>query len=311
MRLRIAGILMLAGLGCSLPYATAFSFDCAKASTPTEQAICAHEPLIRLDDALGARYAEAMGRAPEEAKAKLRADQRTWLRERNRACGSDVPCLRAAMEKRIAELGAPGNAPPAGPAQAMGYEMIRIANKGKTVDVAYPQLKSTPAQSIQATINQDLAAEAKDWKCEADEQDQANGEISFSVKGEVARLDAAVFSIKLAFESSCGAPYPDAHVEGRTYDLKTGKRIELKDLFNPGFKTGSLNKIVLLGRPIKRECKEVYDDDTAYRFYANARGLVVIPDLPHAAEACAEEFELPVAKIQQDLRPGTFLTGSK
>lgn len=89
--------------------AQAASFPCAKASTPTERAICADPALSRLDERLAGAYRAALeklsGSSPEEGKAQtaLKADQRAWLAERN-ACGADAACLRTAQERRLAVL---------------------------------------------------------------------------------------------------------------------------------------------------------------------------------------------------------------
>ncbi len=89
--------------------AQAASFSCAKASTPTEKAICVDQGLSKLDERVAAAYRDALallsGSSPEEARAQiaLKADQRGWLGERN-ACGADLSCLRAAHERRVAVL---------------------------------------------------------------------------------------------------------------------------------------------------------------------------------------------------------------
>lgn len=82
------------------------SFDCSRAATPTEFAICDNEGLARLDVSL----AEAYGAARDRPGVKDR--QRAWIGERNR-CGADVDCLSDRMRARLAELtGAPQ--PPGG-----------------------------------------------------------------------------------------------------------------------------------------------------------------------------------------------------
>ncbi|WP_448202728.1 lysozyme inhibitor LprI family protein [Azospirillum sp. sgz302134] len=89
--------------------AQAASFPCAKASTPTETAVCANAGLSTLDERLSAAYRDALkqlsGSGPEEGKAQsaVKADQKAWLAERN-ACGADPACLRTAYERRLKVL---------------------------------------------------------------------------------------------------------------------------------------------------------------------------------------------------------------
>lgn len=80
------------------------SFDCAKAGTPTEKAICSDIPLARLDRSLADSYAQALSWASDDAeKTKIRDAQRTWIGERN-ACGGDIGCLTSAYDARIKAL---------------------------------------------------------------------------------------------------------------------------------------------------------------------------------------------------------------
>ena len=98
-------LLLLAGVRP----AEAASFPCAKASTPTEKAICADPGLSRLDERMAAAYRAGLESLSEDgveegtAVAAVKADQRAWLGERN-ACGADAGCLRGAMERRLAVL---------------------------------------------------------------------------------------------------------------------------------------------------------------------------------------------------------------
>jgi uncharacterized protein len=78
------------GVGCggSGGAAEAASFDCAKASAPTDVAICSNPTLSALDSQLGAAYAVRLVRDPS-----ARQIERGWLVARNDGCGHDVGCL--------------------------------------------------------------------------------------------------------------------------------------------------------------------------------------------------------------------------
>ena len=66
--------------------ATAASFDCAKAVTPFEGAICADPDLSLADERLATTFATAMGGLSDAALADLRGGQRDWLAYAQRAC---------------------------------------------------------------------------------------------------------------------------------------------------------------------------------------------------------------------------------
>ncbi|RYE55851.1 MAG: hypothetical protein EOP20_09730, partial [Hyphomicrobiales bacterium] len=73
--LRFVLLLALALAGLSVPSAAA-SFDCAKAATPFEHAICDDPALSVADERLTKTYQTAIGGLSEEALAALRGDQR-------------------------------------------------------------------------------------------------------------------------------------------------------------------------------------------------------------------------------------------
>lgn len=79
------------------------SFDCGKASTLTERAICGDASLAFLDRELAAAYGAARSGRSSSARARLADEQRAWLFRRDQ-CAADVTCLRFAMEARIEQL---------------------------------------------------------------------------------------------------------------------------------------------------------------------------------------------------------------
>lgn len=83
-------------------------FDCARAGTATERALCADPDLARLDEAVNASMARATARTDD-----VREVQRRWLALRD-GCGADAACLSDAMTIRGSELDAiaAGTAPP-------------------------------------------------------------------------------------------------------------------------------------------------------------------------------------------------------
>ncbi len=82
------------------------SFDCKKAATPVERAICEGNYTAELDRAMAALYRAALERAPGE-RAATEAQQRQWLAARNTSCGRAKPdseCLARLYKERIAAL---------------------------------------------------------------------------------------------------------------------------------------------------------------------------------------------------------------
>lgn len=93
--------LLCAGL---LPLSVqAASFDCTRADTAAEIAVCANPELNRLDEELAVLYRSLLNELPFRQADRVQQDQRSWLKARN-SCGAEVRCLRARYQERIARL---------------------------------------------------------------------------------------------------------------------------------------------------------------------------------------------------------------
>ncbi|MEI9988895.1 MAG: DUF3298 domain-containing protein [Rhizomicrobium sp.] len=87
------------------------SFDCKKAATPVEHALCADLALSRLDREVADLYRSKHRSSDVNANDLLRQDQRDWLAARGKLCagGALVPCLTKLYRDRLAALNkAPG-----------------------------------------------------------------------------------------------------------------------------------------------------------------------------------------------------------
>jgi len=75
------------------------SFDCAKAQSATEKAICISRELSQLDVNLAAAYKSA--RATESISE---AEQRVWLKQRDAQCGAGGPACAELIRAHVADL---------------------------------------------------------------------------------------------------------------------------------------------------------------------------------------------------------------
>jgi uncharacterized protein len=67
-------------------------YDCAKAATTTERAICGSFELWLEDRALGSIYSVLRKVSSGEERTLLVEKQRSWISQRDR-CGNDVACI--------------------------------------------------------------------------------------------------------------------------------------------------------------------------------------------------------------------------
>jgi uncharacterized protein len=83
--------------------APAASFDCAKAKSKIERAICADAELSNLDEYLGRYFAGALETAKDAASC-VKADQKAWVKRARDACGAKSGCLTQAYLERLSTL---------------------------------------------------------------------------------------------------------------------------------------------------------------------------------------------------------------
>ncbi len=95
-------IFTLVALTCLTSFANSASFDCSKASSPLEKAICSNPNLSALDDQMAQAYKDA--RAKSSNQDQLKSDQITWIKGA-RQCASDSACIEKSYKERLATLG--------------------------------------------------------------------------------------------------------------------------------------------------------------------------------------------------------------
>ena len=78
------------------------SFDCEKAATEVEKAICSDKTLSILDEFLALTYKKALSRSSH--KDALKASQRNWLISKRNTCENEDICLNTEYYSRILEL---------------------------------------------------------------------------------------------------------------------------------------------------------------------------------------------------------------
>lgn len=214
------------------------SFDCVKASTPVERAICKSPELAKADREVSAAYTALAARLSGAAKDHLVKDQQRWVGNRNRACtGEDAAtCLKSRYENRLALLREFGT----GAYPFVSEQAIIRAGKVKAtryrIDASYPQFDG-PGVNFTA-LNARFADTAKEAAGEAvpaadigDDFDQTwSYEQSFSLH----RPGPTAISVEVSLYSFTGG----AHGNGSTYavlvDLRTGRQLKPENAFTAG-----------------------------------------------------------------------------
>jgi uncharacterized protein len=144
MRTCLAAFVLLTFISTS-----ALAFDCSKASTDVEKAICADPQLKRLDGQLGDAYAAVKAvSAPQEQKMLARSQKR-WIAEREYCSGDDTgisACIAQKTKDRLSLLlGAPESGP--GPAAKMVPVFLVQDGTVKQWDIDMSLLRFTDPRS--------------------------------------------------------------------------------------------------------------------------------------------------------------------
>jgi uncharacterized protein len=82
----------------------AASFDCAKAKTKIEKAICSDKELNDLDSTLNLLYVELKKTLPKDIFGYIAYEQHYWLKQRNEKCKKDTSLLIALYKQRVMDL---------------------------------------------------------------------------------------------------------------------------------------------------------------------------------------------------------------
>ena len=94
---------LMAGLAVTATAADAASFDCNRARTPDEKAICANRALNDADVRMDTLFHVDAHLMTMGARGDLQDAQRGWMHKRQ-ACRGDVRCLARAYKDRLADL---------------------------------------------------------------------------------------------------------------------------------------------------------------------------------------------------------------
>jgi Uncharacterized protein conserved in bacteria, putative lipoprotein len=82
----------------------AASFNCAKAKTRIEKAICSDKELNALDDTLSLLYAELKKTLPKDIFGYISYEQQFWIKQRNDNWKNDTSLLIAFYKQRVVDL---------------------------------------------------------------------------------------------------------------------------------------------------------------------------------------------------------------
>ncbi|MCE4224715.1 DUF4163 domain-containing protein [Methylobacterium sp. C25] len=213
--------------------APAMAFDCAKAATPMEKAICADPVAKASDDAMESAFNALRAGLTGPQKQAALDDQRAWLKQRNENCGKEKTPASCAADSNGARTGVLTARPESGPgAQSRLIPVfIRQAGSRDKVEVDVQLYKfadpATPGERLLNARADEIAAKIDFKKDEPDDRSWSHEE-----NWSISYASPAFLSIWSTGYDYSGGAHGGASGTGIHIDLRSGRILGFSDLFD-------------------------------------------------------------------------------
>jgi uncharacterized protein YecT (DUF1311 family) len=160
------------------------SFDCAKATTAAEKAICAHPDLAAADAAMNKAFSALSKTTAPDQQAALRRDQIDWIKSRDGACVEKeepalAPCLLAETEKRRHFLLGEGDNGAAGLPPLRPTYFREVRPKLYEIVLAYPQFAPPTGANFNKAVREPIFGQNALSEYRQDKPNKFNGSSNF------------------------------------------------------------------------------------------------------------------------------------
>ena len=211
----------------------AFAFDCTKAATEVEKAICAAPALKQLDDELAAAYAAVKAASSPDAQKMLARSQKRWISEREYCSGDDqgiVPCVTQKTKARLSLL---LGTPESGPGTAERLVPVFLVQEGSEkqwdIDISVFRF-ATPRTAGEKRFNALVDKILHKAKLGPHGED-SNG-MTYALEDQLSLTYASplLISAQDDFYVNEGGAHGNYGTSNINIDLKTGRTITIKDV---------------------------------------------------------------------------------
>lgn len=219
----------------------ALAFDCGKAQTKVEKAICADPKLKASDDAMSGAYEKLHNAGDAAAKEALRLSQLRWIRQREGCAYPDAPdvpgCARESTAKRRAVLTA---LPETGPGDGSDLTPWFVQKDGKNGgwDIGFDLVRfAQPQTSGEELFNREVAALMLPALLEnstlgtATEKVPADRIFAYAVTLTPTYASKHLISAVAEIYEDRGGAHPNMSSRAINIALDDGRRIAFADLF--------------------------------------------------------------------------------
>ncbi len=274
----------------------AAAFDCAKASTDTEKAICADPAVKAADDEMAAAYAALLPSLKGDQPAMLKANQRAWLKTREQNCSwqetaaEKSACLLDFTKSRTAYLtGAPATGPGYGDSTPLTpFILSREFGKGHcSADVSVYRFAGTASAPGEKTLNNWVNDQTE--SLESQFGSYTGGDLpegmscEYSAAANLTYASPDLIAMNVSVYMFGGGAHGNSSAMSITLDRKSGKALTFADIFTPaagkaltakcaeGIKAQKLSRFAESGT--EAEVKKLVADDMVNYADAIAQGV--------------------------------------
>jgi len=216
------------------PSAPGPSFDCAKASTASEKAICASPELAAEDVAVSNAFLALLKQLPAAPQAALKADQKNWITDRDGGCFDKkdaelAQCLLAAMRLRQYFLAGAGDNGAAGAPPLLPTFYAESKKGAYDIAIAYPQFAAA-APKFDAAAHDAAFGKTTLAEYRQNAPNRFNGSSnSYDVTYETTWLTPQLVSVTFQFGAYAGGAHPNNWRVALLWNPATDKAIALGD----------------------------------------------------------------------------------
>ena len=217
----------------ALTAAPALAFDCTKAKTGVEKAICADPALKKIDDDLAAAYGAVKTGLAEADQKMMTISQKRWIARRE-GCGSDgqdlAACVKQKTEERLALLTGTAASGPGAEGKLVPQFIAQTGTPGSyDIDIALLRFQEamTPGQETLNRAAGEIAAAAKLGPQENVEQGAIYAEAdSFAIT----YASPALLSVRHDFYDNEGGAHGNYGTTNLNINMESGELLKIDDV---------------------------------------------------------------------------------
>ena len=235
--MRTAASLAILGLAALALANPALAFDCAKAATKVEKAICADPAVKAKDDAMTALYNDIKSLSSDAEKKMLARSQKNWIDGRESDCGTTGDaeigfCIRTHIENRLAALTVKAEGGSGPGSRMIPVFAVQAGGKGLyEIDfelVRFADPKTAGEKRFNAAMAK-IFASAPLGK----QKDHANDETLGSTSiVSLSYASPQLISALDTYGGDSGGAHPNGGTGNLNIDMATGKELQIGQVFS-------------------------------------------------------------------------------